>query len=47
MKTVLPAVIESLDHFDIALDVDIGCARKTEVTSWKHLFGIVGSPQHC
>ncbi|KAI6045080.1 RIC1-domain-containing protein [Pisolithus marmoratus] len=41
----LPAVIEFLDHFDVALDVVVGCARKTEVTRWRRLFNIVGSPQ--
>ncbi|KAN0100860.1 RIC1 domain containing protein [Tylopilus felleus] len=42
---LLPAVIEFLDHFDVALDVVVGCARKTEVTRWKRLFDIVGSPK--
>jgi len=46
MKTVLPAVIRFLDHFDVALDVVVGCARKTEVTSWRRLFDVVGSPQY-
>ncbi|KIJ68689.1 hypothetical protein HYDPIDRAFT_179745 [Hydnomerulius pinastri MD-312] len=41
----LPAVIEFLDHFDVALDVVVGCARKTEVTRWRRLFNIVGNPQ--
>ncbi|KAL4069425.1 RIC1-domain-containing protein [Scleroderma citrinum] len=45
-KTVLPAVIQFLDHFDVALDVVVGCARKTEVTSWRRLFNVVGNPQH-
>ena len=45
-KKVLHAVIQLLDHFDVALDVVVGCARKTEVTSWKYLFDVVGSPQH-
>ncbi|KAF8139997.1 RIC1-domain-containing protein [Boletus edulis] len=35
----LPAVIEFLDHFDVALDVVVGCARKTE------LFDIIGNPK--
>lgn len=41
----LPAVIEFLDHFDVALDVVVGCARKTEVTRWRRLFDIVGNPK--
>lgn len=42
---VLPKAIEFLDHFDAALDVVVGCARKTEMTRWKFLFGIVGNPK--
>ena len=42
---VLPTVIEFLDYFDAALDVIVGCARKTEVTRWKRLFDIVGNPK--
>lgn len=42
---VLPAVIEFLDHFDAALDVVVGCARKTEMTRWRRLFDIVGNPK--
>jgi hypothetical protein len=41
----LPSVIEFLDHFDVALDVVVGCARKTEVTHWRRLFDIVGDPK--
>ncbi|KAG6381430.1 RIC1-domain-containing protein [Boletus reticuloceps] len=41
----LPVVIEFLDHFDVALDVVVGCARKTEVTRWKPLFDIIGNPK--
>jgi RAB6A-GEF complex partner protein 1 len=43
--TVLPAVVEFLDHFDASLDVVVGCARKTEVTRWRRLFSIVGNPK--
>lgn len=42
---VLPAVIEFLDHFDASLDVVVGCARKTELTRWRHLFNVVGNPK--
>lgn len=44
-KAILPVAIEFLDHFDVALDVVVGCARKTEMTRWKSLFNVVGSPQ--
>jgi len=43
--SVLPAVVEFLDHFDAALDVVVGCARKTEMTRWRRLFDIVGEPR--
>ncbi|KAF9478024.1 RIC1-domain-containing protein [Pholiota conissans] len=42
---VLPAVVEFLDHFDASLDVVVGCARKTELTRWRHLFSVVGNPK--
>lgn len=42
---VLPAVVEFLDHFDAALDVVVGCARKTELTRWRRLFSVVGNPK--
>jgi len=41
----LPAVIEFLDHFDSCLDVVVRCARKTELTRWRHLFTVVGNPK--
>ena len=42
---ILPRVIEFLDYFEAALDVVVGCARKTEMVRWKHLFNIVGNPK--
>jgi len=42
---VLPTVVEFLDHFNAALDVVVGCARKTEMTRWRRLFNIVGNPK--
>jgi len=44
-ETILPAVIEFLDHFDASLEVVVGCARKTEMTRWRRLFDAVGSPR--
>jgi RAB6A-GEF complex partner protein 1 len=43
--TVLPAVVEFLDYFDAALEVIVGCARKTEMTRWRRLFNVVGNPK--
>lgn len=42
---ILPRVVEFLDHFDVALDVVVSCARKTEVTRWPRLFEAVGKPR--
>ncbi|KAI0274897.1 RIC1-domain-containing protein [Gloeopeniophorella convolvens] len=42
---ILASTIEFLDHFDVALDVVVGCARKTEMTRWRRLFDIVGNPK--
>lgn len=42
---ILPLAIEFLDHFDTALDVVVGCARKTEMSRWRTLFDIVGNPK--
>lgn len=41
----LRRTIEFLDHFPEAMDVVVGCARKTEVDRWEKLFAIVGSPR--
>jgi len=42
---ILSTTVEFLDHFDAALDVVVGCARKTEMTRWRRLFSIVGNPK--
>ncbi|KAK1232383.1 WD40 repeat protein [Marasmius sp. AFHP31] len=44
-NALLSTVVEFLDHFDVALDVVVGCARKTETTRWPRLFSIVGNPK--
>ncbi|KAJ3856637.1 RIC1-domain-containing protein [Lentinula lateritia] len=44
-QEVLPKVVEFLDYFDAALDVVVGCARKTEMTRWRRLFDVVGNPK--
>lgn len=44
-NAVLPLAVDFLDHFDDALEVVVGCARKTEVTRWKRLFHFVGKPK--
>lgn len=43
--SLLPLVIEFLDHFDQSLDVVVGCARKTEIDRWDTLFKAVGKPR--
>lgn len=43
--SVLPTVVDFLDHFDASLEVVVGCARKTEVDRWRRLFDIVGNPK--
>ncbi len=42
----LNSTVEFLDHFDQALEVVVGCARKTEMARWDRLFKAVGSPKH-
>ncbi|KAK7058364.1 WD40 repeat protein [Paramarasmius palmivorus] len=42
---LLSTVVEFLDHFDGALDVVVGCVRKTEMSRWPRLFNIVGNPK--
>ena len=41
----LPLVITFLDHWSCALQVVVGCARKTEMSRWNYLFDIVGAPR--
>lgn len=43
--TLLPLVVEFLDHFDDSLDVVVQCARKTEIERWDQLFAVVGQPR--
>jgi len=42
---ILPTVVEFLDHFGVCLEVVVNCARKTELSRWKFLFDVVGSPK--
>ncbi|KAH9947946.1 RIC1-domain-containing protein [Amylocystis lapponica] len=42
---LLPAAVEFLDHFDAALDIVVGCARKIEMTRWPRLFDFAGTPK--
>ena len=41
----LGLTVEFVDHFESALDVIASCARKTELSRWKKLFDIAGSPR--
>lgn len=43
--SLLPMTIEFLDHFDVCMEVVVGCARKTELTRWRRLFDVVGNPK--
>lgn len=45
VDAVLPRIIAFLDHFDEALQVVVGCARKTEIARWAYLFEAVGKPR--
>lgn len=42
---LLPLVVEFLDHWECALQVVVGCARKTEMSRWRYLFDVVGAPR--
>ncbi|KAG8833092.1 hypothetical protein FRC17_000031 [Serendipita sp. 399] len=44
-RSILPEVIEFLDHFDASMEVVVGCARKTEMSRWNRLFKVVGDPK--
>ncbi|KAI0963163.1 hypothetical protein AcW1_000322 [Taiwanofungus camphoratus] len=44
-QDLLVVAVNFLDHFDVALDVVVGCARKIEMTRWPRLFEIVGNPK--
>lgn len=44
-ESLLSPTVEFLDHFDAALEVVVGCARKTEMARWPRLFNIVGNPK--
>lgn len=41
---LLPAALAFLDHFDVALQVIVRAARKTEVSRWAYLFDAAGRP---
>ncbi|EMR09555.1 hypothetical protein PNEG_02142 [Pneumocystis murina B123] len=42
---LLPKVASFLNHFPKMLDIVASCARKIEISFWKNLFSVIGTPR--
>jgi hypothetical protein len=45
IEPLMPVVIHFLKRFPNYLEVLVQCARKVEVSLWRHLFDVAGPPR--